>query len=210
MSWYNSIISRGLPHTPRGGELSLQMVFSRVMNLSATLLPAGPLTVIFVLAWLNNNRWERRGHKTGLARSCSWAAAPGMRRHCVRAEKPALFTRDEFGSHRLWIQKYPDVSWHAALSIRHITFLMVTRQFLWISLSSHQRGKTSKKKLVYQYLLHNFQPDWLLFKLDHFPLYNNGNSELQKKQCSRYWCFTKLIHLLVLVCPASSSCYNKK
>lgn len=48
-------------HTPRGGELSLQIVSSQVMNLSATLLPAGPLSVIFVCLWLNNNRWDDAG-----------------------------------------------------------------------------------------------------------------------------------------------------
>lgn len=50
------------------------------------------------------------------------------------------------------------------LSLTHISlFLPVTRQFLWVLLGSHQRGKTSSK-LVYQYFLHIFQPDWMLLK----------------------------------------------
>lgn len=38
-------------------------------------------------------------------------------------------------------QLYLDVSWHAAFSIRHISFLIVTRQYLWILHTSKREDK---------------------------------------------------------------------
>lgn len=113
--------------------------------------------------------------------------------------------------HQLGIQKHDDMSWHAAFAIKQITLLIETRQLWFWCGAAFTSKREDKFKTCFLCVLYNFQPQWLLFKLEHFPPHNNRNPKMKKQQhWGRYWCFTQLIHLLVLVCSESSSCYNKK
>lgn len=154
------------------------------MNLSATLLLAGPLTVIFLCVTVIKQQQVRRCRRSWITRVLLvTGAGHGTRRHRVRAEKllRSQEAADKFGSQFInWesrsIWTCPDMQ----PSPSGVSLFEWWQDNRFDFCSAHIKEERQAKKLVYQYLLHNFKPDWLLFKLDYFPLYNNRNSELQK------------------------------
>lgn len=133
----DSIFFWWLPPLPRGGQMSLQIVFSQLMNSSAPLLPASHqrVTLTEQVRRLCN-------------RICAALLITGCNgRRCCCSKKPALLTTGRC------------IDWESRRTLTCSDKEPVRADTLFVSLSAYIYRW---KGLVYQYLW----PEWLLIILD--------------------------------------------